>query len=233
MRLRRGQVVEIDSLEDFDHQIAAGADDLNGWHIQDVDLSGRSADLRRVEMCGALFLGCTFTPADEVSVRARGAIVFPEIPLAPVDTYQAQLYEPRELYDARPYEASFDARAYAWSQQRRTRDLALAQALHDHSVDGALADWVHGRNIVGIMGGHRMLRGAADYAGTARLAHRLGTTYTIATGGGPGAMEAGNLGAYLSHLPDAALTDALALLAAQPSFRPDIDAWARSAFGVL
>src|SRR5690554_1051335 len=233
MRRGRGQVIEIDTLDDFDHRMASGAHRLSGWHIQDVDLSDRGADLRRCDVAGALFLGCTFTPADEVSVRARGGIVFPEIPLAPIDTYRARLYEPRELYDAEPYQNTFDAHAYAWSQQRRTRDLALAQALHDHSLDGALTDWVRERQVVGIMGGHRMLRGAVDFAGTARLAHRLGTTYTIATGGGPGAMEAGNLGAYLSHLPDAALTDALALLAAQPSFRPDIDAWARSAFGVL
>src|SRR5690606_1917783 len=151
----------------------------------------------------------------------------------PVDTYRALLYEPRELYDAWPYENSFDAHAYAWSQQRRTRELALAQTLHDHSIDGALADWVHGRELIGIMGGHRMLRGADDYAGTARLAHRLGTTYTVATGGAPGAMEAGNLGAYLSHLPESALTDSLAVLSQQPSFRPDIDAWASRAFEVL
>lgn len=233
MRLTRGQVVEIDTLEDFDHRLAAGADNLSGWHIQDVDLSGRSAALRRCDVAGGLFLGCTFVSADEVSVRARGGIVFPEIPRAPIDTYRGRLYEPRELYDTRPYENTFDARTYAWSKQRRTRNLTLAQALHDHSLDGALADWVHGRRLVGIMGGHRMLRGATDYAATAQLTHRLGTTYTVATGGGPGAMEAGNLGAYLSHLPQTALTDALSTLSMQPTFRPDIDAWVRSAFEVL
>jgi|SRR5690554_2361374 len=233
MRLRRGQVVEIDTLDDFDHRIACGAADLNGWHFQNVDLSSRGAELRGCDVAGALFLGCTFDPSDEVSVRARGGIVFPKIPLAPIDSYRSQLYEPRELYDSWPYENSFDARAYAWSQQRRTRDLALAQAIHDHSVDGALADWVQGRSLVGIMGGHRMLRGAPDYADTAQLAHRLGSAYTIATGGGPGAMEAGNLGAYLSHLPQAALADALAVLSEQPSFRPNIDAWAQRAFQVL
>jgi predicted Rossmann-fold nucleotide-binding protein len=233
MRRRRGHVVEIDTLEDFDHRIASGAHDLSGWHLQAIDLTDRGAVLRRCEVAGALFLGCTFDPADEVSVRARGAVVFPEIPLAPIDTYRATLYEPQELYDTRPYENTFDARTYAWSQQRRTRGIALAQALHDHSLDRALADWIHGRNMLGIMGGHRMQRGAADYAGAARLAHRLGTTYTIATGGGPGAMEAGNLGAYLSGLPDAALADALAHLSTEPSFRPDIGAWARTAFQVL
>jgi len=233
MRRKRGHVVEIDTLYEFDHHIERGARNLSGWHVQDVDLSNRGAVLRRSEVAGALFLGCTFAPADEVSVRARGGIVFPEIPLAPVDTYRSQLYEPRELYDTALYENTFDARTYAWSQQRRSRDLALAQALHDHSLDGALGEWVRGRSMVGIMGGHRMLRGAEDYAGAARLAHRLGTTYTVATGGGPGAMEAGNLGAYLSPLPEGTLTEALALLSTQPSFRPDIDAWLRPALEVL
>ncbi len=233
MRHKRGQVVEIDTLDDFDHRIASGASNLSGWHMQALDLTERGPIIRRCEVAGALFLGCTFDTADEVSVRARGAIVFPEIPIAPIDTYRARLYEPLELYDTAPYERSFDARAFAWSQQRRTREVALAQALHDHSLDRALADWVSGRRLVGLMGGHRMLRGASDYAGAARLAHRLGAEYTVATGGGPGAMEAANLGAYLSQMPEAALDEALDVLAAVPSFRPDIDAWAGAAFRVL
>ncbi len=51
------------------------------------------------------------------------------------------------------------------------------------------------------MGGHAVARDDPAYAQTARLAWRLGSTLVVATGGGPGAMEAANLGAYLSGHP--------------------------------
>jgi len=54
---------------------------------------------------------------------------------------------------------------------------------------------------------------------------------TVLTGGGPGAMEAVNLGAYLSPWP-ADLDDALAILAGAPSYRPNIDAWSNAAFQI-
>ena len=49
------------------------------------------------------------------------------------------------------------------------------------------------------MGGHALRSGATRaYADAARLGHALGRAYVVATGGGPGAMEAANLGAYLA-----------------------------------
>jgi predicted Rossmann-fold nucleotide-binding protein len=48
---------------------------------------------------------------------------------------------------------------------------------------------------------------------------------------GPGAMEAANLGAYLSCWPGS-LDDALMILVAAPSYRASMDAWAKSAFRV-
>lgn len=46
-------------------------------------------------------------------------------------------------------------------------------------------------------------------------------------------MEAANLGAYLSGLPDADSTAALESLAAVPGFRPSVTAWARQAAAVV
>ena len=79
------------------------------------------------------------------------------------------------------------------------------------------------------MGGHALERGSPAYAAAARLGHALGDHLTVATGGGPGAMEAANLGAFL---PDG-LDDALGRLATVPSFRPDVGAWARVALDVV
>lgn len=226
-------MVEVESLTDFDRRLAAGAGSLSGWHVQAVDLTGRGEALRQVTVTGALFLGCAFAPGDEQSVRARGAVVFPLVPGVPVDTYRASLYSPRELYDTPDYAASLDARAFAWSRQPAGLDATLAQALHDHAVDDALSAWTRGRRLVGVMGGHALRRGDPGYAQAARLGQALGRRYVVTTGGGPGAMEAANLGAYFAGHPTGDLTVALEVLAEVPSYRPDVGSWVAAAFAAL
>jgi predicted Rossmann-fold nucleotide-binding protein len=150
----------------------------------------------------------------------------------PIDPTRDRLYTPAELYDTARYADSLDARAYAWSQPPRSRDQALARTVHDHTIDLALESWVAGRRLVGVMGGHRIERGQPAYADAARLGATLGRHLVVATGGGPGAMEAANLGPHFSDRPDD-LDEALAMLAAVPSYRPSVDAWVRRAFDVL
>ncbi|WGW12779.1 Rossmann fold nucleotide-binding protein [Saxibacter everestensis] len=232
MKRNRGRIVQIDTLEEFDHRLRSGARRLSGWRLMAIDLSQRSRELRGSDVGGALFLGCTFADHDEDSVRARGAVVFPEVPSVPVDTYRTTLYRPDELYDQRDYEKTLDARTYAWSQKDHSIDATLAAALHDHAVDGALAAWISGRRLVGIMGGHALTRDQRKYADAAQLGFLLGAHLTVATGGGPGAMEAANLGGYLSGGDEDDLRDALSTLGRVPGFRPDIGAWAEAAFEV-
>ena len=213
-------------------RVERGARSLSGWRIRGIDLTGVSPVLGRCSAGGALFLGCRFAPGDEDRVRAEGALVFPELPDAPVDGYRTSLYTARELYDAPAYRDTLDGRAWAWSKGS-ARDTALTRALHDHAIEDALTRWTAGRDMVGVMGGHALVRGSSEYAAAARLGWTLGAGHTVATGGGPGAMEAANLGAALSAAPAAALDDALEHLAAVPSFRPSVDAWAAAAFDVV
>jgi predicted Rossmann-fold nucleotide-binding protein len=80
------------------------------------------------------------------------------------------------------------------------------------------------------MGGHAAVRGSQEYDDAARLGRLLGATHTVATGGGPGAMEAANLGASLAGADDGALAEALTVLAAAPTFRPSVDEWVAAAW---
>ncbi len=232
MKHTRGRLIHIDTLAEFDRRMSAGATSMSGWRVRSVDLTDRSADLARCRVGGATFLGCRLTSDSAARARAAGALVLPRLSDVPVDTYRSRLYTPHELYDATPYADSLDARGYAWSLQSSGPEAALARTLHDHAIDEALAAWTANHRIVGVMGGHALQRGEPGYARAARLGQLLGADHVVATGGGPGAMEAANLGAWLAARPVADLDAALASLAEVASFRPSIDAWAASAFRV-
>ncbi|UMG93004.1 Rossmann fold nucleotide-binding protein [Nocardioides sp. TF02-7] len=139
---------------------------------------------------------------------------------------------PRSSTTPRRTPRSRDARAYAWFLERHDPEALLSRALHDEGVDQALGRWCAGRSLVGVMGGHAARRGTPAYAAAARLGRLLGRDHTVATGGGPGAMEAANLGARLAGADPATLDEALAALAAVPDFRPSVDDWAAAAFRV-
>lgn len=229
-------LLEIQSLAEFDLHIA-GATHLDGWLVQSVELTERGAELRRVDPSGAMFLGCMLTDSTHLGLIRRGAHVFPRIGEVPFNPYRAVLYTARELYDTPDYATSTDARVYDWLRARLPHPAlpdTLAMTLHDHAVTDAL-DEVHidRDRTVGIMGGHRIRRDEERYAAAAHLAATLaGQGAVILTGGGPGAMEAANLGARFVGWPHR-LDAACSTLAEVPTFLPDIDAWVAVALEVL
>ena len=208
---------------------------MHDWQVQGLDLTGHEEVLLRLDPQGALFLGCRISEATADRLREGGALLFPRVPDVPFDPWRPLLYTPAELYDGLDagYEASLDARIYAWSRSLPPRGPlknVLAQSLHDSSIDDALEEFTHGRRIVGLMGGHALTRDDPTYVAAARLAHGLAASgLTVATGGGPGAMEAANLGARLGDHPQATLDRVLAEIAVVPSFTPDVAAWASTA----
>jgi predicted Rossmann-fold nucleotide-binding protein len=105
-------------------------------------------------------------------------------------------------------------------------DFAIMRALHDATIDGALARHLEGRSVVGVMGGHSHARGSAPYVEVARLGRALTRAgFRVATGGGPGLMEAANLGAWFAPAADSELDTALELLDAAPSYEHDAVAY--------
>lgn len=238
MDLRPGVTVDVDSLGTFDGLIALGATRMRGWRVRNVDLRQRGDELRTLDPDGSLLLGCDLADGDRDVLQDGGALVFPDLPDLPFDAFRTQLYTPAELYagiEEKTYRFTPDARTYAWScaagddSARR-----MFRALHDHAIDECLDRELSGLDVVGVMGGHAVRRDTDDYRRTATLGHRLARAgKRVATGGGPGAMEAANLGAYLSPYDESAIPDALAALDPQPRHRPSVTSWVREAFAVL
>ena len=241
---------ELETVDALERHLAAGRP-LRDVILQGLDLRGREALLRGHDVAGAVFLGCELAPEALQALVRDGAMVFPPFRGLPYSPYRGALYTPDELYagfdPAVPasYARTLDARVYAhWVACGRGNPPSLlgtlAQRLHDHAVTDALEDLLAGRDpvlgaapqdVVAVMGGHAMLRGAPDYAQVAHLGRALaGHGFFLVTGGGPGAMEATHLGAWFARRPPAELDAALAHLALAPSYtHPD---WLARAFEV-
>ncbi|MCX4696487.1 LOG family protein [Streptomyces sp. NBC_01408] len=97
-------------------------------------------------------------------------------------------------------------------------EVRLQQAAHDAGISGALAEYLStAPPLVGVMGGHKLTRKEPAYLLVARLArHLTRKNFLIATGGGPGAMEAAHLGAMFAHADDAIMEQALEVIGEIP-----------------
>lgn len=212
---------------------------LGSLRIQGLDLRRYARDVgRRKDVQGLVVLGGVVPPELDRHLRQHGAVIFPGAPQAPVRPYRGTLYRPHELYaglSEHGYARTPDALAYAWAKDSCLRHDAYAsmlRAIHDDSMTDALTGLLADRKVVGVMGGHALARGTKGYAQAAHLGHRLARTddLVVATGGGPGAMEAAGLGAWAAD--EASLAHGLEKLAQVPSFVPDIGAWAQVALEV-
>ncbi|MBT8240584.1 MAG: hypothetical protein KJN63_05095, partial [Acidimicrobiia bacterium] len=126
----------------------------------------------------------------------------------PYDPTPDHLYVASDLYSVRsptPFTGSVDQRIYQRARHANMQFVppaeALAQRLHDHGITIALDAFRHGRTVVGVMGGHHLARGSVAFRRAVELGAALALAgYCVATGGGPGAMEAANLGAAAAKL---------------------------------
>ena len=177
----------------------------------------QSLDLREVtgfesgSFAGCLFLSSDLTPAQAGFLTTMGATVIRDQETQPFTAHRSQLYTPEDLFagfdldDPAGYEATYDALVYRhWETSGRQYppmiDESLARRLHDHSISDALHDELAGRRPVAVMGGHSLERGEPQYASVARISRSLTRhSMLMLSGGGPGAMEATHLGAWMAN----------------------------------
>jgi len=239
-------MIELETLAELDEHLSGHDGALDGVVLQGLDLTGHTQALLGRALGGVVLLGCTLERPLAEKAFAEGALVFPTIPDLPFAPYRGKLYTVEELYDRfdrdQPdsYVACLDARVYRHFKATGGPAPAsiletLARRLHDHAISDALEELLAGagqpRKVVAIMGGHSMLRSDPSYAKVVRMARELARRgFLLASGGGPGAMEATHLGPWLAGRGDEALEAALRILGEAPSYR-DAD-WLTRAFEV-
>ena len=223
---------EIDSLK----RLEGGVVNLNCSAVQGLDLREAGIDWERLECEGAIFLGCQFPPDLSIcDLQEKGALIFPNFGDLPFNPYRPELYTREELMEGwtKEEDRSVDKEIYDHFVKHGKKDPdiveALAERLHDHAIDDGLTDLLEGRiekdgrkRVVAVMGGHGTGRDDESFKKVAHLTRRLTKEgYFIASGGGPGIMEAANLGAYLADLSEGELDAVLKVLEVAPKYDSD------------
>jgi hypothetical protein len=217
-------------------EFEAAGDDLSRsiiFPIENVSFAGK-------KITRTILLGWKLDDALESKLEAEGALMFPAIldEERPYSIYRGALYTSAELfggYDGRDVGTACDTRIFGWfvgnGGETPSPVESMTQRLHDFLINVALTARVKALEaahipIIGFMGGHDAPRieTAADKVETFRNIARLARKFTrsgyhVLTGGGPGVMEAANLGAFLApHNDDSVIDEALALLKSEPTF---------------
>ena len=215
--------------------------DLTGCIFQSIHLDSIEQQLAEATLVDNVLLGCT--ARHSVLDLFSSPLVFPQIPDLPFNPFRAELYTPIELLgdytigQSGSYEQTVDGKVYQHyldTGKASAHDVVvtLTRRLHDHAITDALKEFIAGKKVVAIMGGHSMRRDDPVYLEVARLSRDLvHAGYLPVSGGGPGAMEASHLGAWFAERPDRELMQGVNLLAEAPLYRP-IDRWMDTAFEV-
>ncbi len=163
----------------------------------------------------------------------------------PYEIGRTQLYSADDLYKGyipdkdSSYAESYDGRIYNRYLEKGKWNTSIeesfARLLHDHYMHIALDSFFRSHDhllCIGVMGGHSLLRTDPLFRQIAQISKRLTQMgFYMLTGGGPGAMEATHLGAWMAGYHDDDMEDALHILSTSPSYKDT--GWLSSAFRVI
>jgi len=206
-------------------EILSHTTNLKGRVIQNLNFVHENIDWKRLNTKGATFLGCEFKKGDAVHLISNDVLVYPKFSKLPYNPHRFGLYTWQELMGSETDNIHDTADLKIYNHFVHTKynppmDEAMAQRIHDYAIDVALRSIIEydefgmtQKKIVGFMGGHATRRGSEYYVKVALAAKRLSEKgYFVATGGGPGVMEAANLGAYFGGHTDEELHDAIEIM---------------------
>ena len=210
--------------------------------FQNIDFSEWGALCTESDFKDCLFLGCRL-PEQLLEHLDASNLIFPKLNV-PYDIYRSYPYSAKSLYEGydpnneQTFSECFDSKVF--QHYKKTGSMCddvketLARYLHDHSMSNAIQNLLapyHERQIVGIMGGHDLLRTTDYYRNIVYLSKRLTEMgFIMVSGGGAGAMEATHLGAWMAERSQEEVQQALEIVARAPSWQ-DKD-WLATAYEV-
>ncbi|MBQ1708203.1 MAG: hypothetical protein II026_03965 [Bacteroidales bacterium] len=238
----RANYIEIEELDAL-RQLLSRTEVVRRYAFQAINFekSGFPVENYRFEDC--LFMGCIIPPRMYYAMNEQ-CIVLPRVKM-PYKVFPNKLYNARTLYlhykpgEHETFYTCYDTICYEryMALGKETSDIkeTLCRVLHDHSIGNALDQFItryDPKDVVAVMGGHAVKRTDPSYKQIVQISKRLTEIGKLmVSGGGPGAMEAVHLGAWLAGRDDAAVEDALQIMSICPTFR---DAgWLTSAFEVM
>ncbi len=231
MKFEKPIEFKITDLDTFETFYLKRQPDLSHCTLQSLDFTGYPVDWARFTIMDTAFLGCTLTIEEELQLRRMGAYIYNAPASLPYDPFRKDLYTWQEFMEGfdKKEDNSVDYNIYRHFFNTKFNppiNEALWQRIHDHAIDDALRDLLDfddngmtRKRCVGFMGGHSVKRTDLFYKRTAQTTKLLAEhDYFITSGGGPGIMEAANLGAYMAGKSEEDLFQAIQTLSRAPKY---------------
>jgi len=236
------QYREIESLEALQSLLISEGQIMH-VAFQKIDFYAVDELAKKKQFHDCLFMGCKLSKSLKEHLDVDNYI-FPEFKM-PYSLYPNKLYNKEVLFDeyhlGKPdsYAVTYDKKVYDHFTQtnflKESIKETLGRALHDHSIADAMNDFLgrfDEKKVVGIMGGHGLSREDPNYEEVVIIAKELTEKgYLMISGGGPGAMEATHLGAWLAGKTRDDVEWALDILKTAPSYQDEL--WVDTSMQVL
>lgn len=215
-------------------------EEIRRYAFQSVNLTAETDLALSHTYRDCIFIGCQLPMG--LKKKSKDCLFLPD--MGETFRYRNHLYSPEELYEGyspakkSSYEMCFDGRVYRHflKKGKYTSDFkeTLARSLHDHSISDCLHGFLSNfdeHRLIGIMGGHSLSRSDVAYRQVAYLSKLLTEKgFLMITGGGPGAMEATHLGAWMAGRNELELMDALHIMSTAPKYTDE--GWLETAWRV-
>ena len=236
------KLTEFETTEQLKTHIEAGHK-LENIVFQSIDLREHTLNLLSEPLTNCIFLGCKIDPGVVDEIIYKGALVFPPIEGLPYKAFKNTLYSPEDLTagldinNPGSINKMFDTLVFEhFLATGRSNPPAIKESfsrrLHDHSITDSLDEFLVGKKVVAIMGGHAVKRNENEFEDVANLTKILTEHgYILASGGGPGAMEATHFGAWFAGRNDTDLKDGLEIVSKHPDYKEKFE-WIVSAMEV-
>lgn len=202
--------------------------------FQDIDFTQIAEEAENHTYSDCLFLGCEMS-SKMLELIGRSSSVFPQLN-KPFKSFRSELYNADTLYEGyelgnpNSFESTFDQRVYKHyiENGKEASDISetLARSMHDHSISDAMGDFLKNfdeRKVVSVMGGHGLKRTDPAFRQVAIISKKLTESgILMVSGGGPGAMEATHLGAWMAGRSEAELDEAISMMSPWPSYTDEL-----------